>query len=215
LPSPRFRFQCQTAHVRAQRPVPLSQLADTSSSAATLTRLACLIATYRSQLPVEISVDCFETSIDTVVAGHQVTLTTPVERWADDGRFVMQPPQVSDLPRQPEDGSGISWGQINEWRTAPPHFAGGWLRAVAFTFDIDAHSIGSQYSGAQWRPTGPVINGLFDLVPLWFDRFLSWIDVVSDQDTFVDTPHFLPSAQGDGLAVRASPPPARPNRYSC
>jgi hypothetical protein len=165
--------------------------------------MARVVATYTLPLPVKISADCFETSIDAVIAGHQVTLTTPLVRWTDEGRFVVQPPQVSDLPHQPDDRVDIFWGKIGEWRVDPPQFSGGWLQAVAFAFDVDEQSIGSRPSGARWRPTGPVVDELFDIVPAWFDLFLRWIGVVSDQDTFVDTPHVLPSAQGTGLSVRA------------
>lgn len=165
--------------------------------------MARVVAIYSLPLPVKISADCFEMSIGAVIAGRQVTLTTPLVRWTDEGRFAVHPPQVSDLPHQPDDDDDIFWGKISEWRIDPPQFSGGWLRAVAFTFDVDEEDIGRRPSGTRWRPTGPVIDGLFDLVPVWSDLFLRWIGVVSDQDTFVDTPHVLPSVQGAGLSVRA------------
>lgn len=198
-----FLREMELAHREAQRTGRAARPIETSSVAATLARMARVVATYTLPLPVNISADCFETSIDAVIAGYPATLTTPLVRWTDEGRFVVQPPQVSDLPHQPDDGDDIFWGKIGEWQTDPPQFSEGWLRAVAFTFDVDEESIGSRPGGARWRPTGPVIDGLFDLVPVWFDLLLRWIGVVSDQDTFVDTPRVLPTAQGEGLSVRA------------
>lgn len=144
-----------------------------------------LYGCYALPAAIALTAGAFGGNVRVKIGGVAGSLLLPRLAWEGDRPVVMAPERLPHGGLDSERWAAriVSWGRVSSWNPSRRTVAIARAHAVGFRFRVGRDEIKySEYLFGRGHPVGNPIDLIFEGIDSWFDRFRTWLEVMTEQD---------------------------------
>jgi hypothetical protein len=175
--------------------------------------MVLIVGTYELPIAIGVTRACLAKKYRAKVGGRSVLIGFPKVEWDSRPAPFLSAPQVENLPEhrgsgmslgRSANGGDLDWGSVSQWNANSLKYPGAWVATVSVEFSVPENSFTySDYLYGLGTPRGGSVDEFFDSVDEWFERLLTWVAILTNQDTYYRDPLSQAASAGERLTVRA------------